>query len=108
MLRPPAFYPLAALLGKRLPLQGPVLAALTLFVIGTIASDNGCLDTVAAHLALYGNFHTLRRQLRELTYNDAERIASWGPDTELEVGSLFPHLYHFAIIGSCPTSHQWQ
>ncbi len=90
MLPRPTFYPLVSLLAKRLSWPGRVLEALALFVEGTIWGGNVCLDTVAASRGRYGQCHTLRRQWRELTYDDSDRIDSWGPDTEWAVAPLFP------------------
>ncbi len=60
---------------------------------GTLLGLNGCQDAVTLALAqgLTGlrNPHTLRRLQRELLYDDADRIDSWGPDQELEVEGCF-------------------
>ena len=60
---------------------------------GTLLGLNGCQDTVTLALAHWpkgpGNPHTLRRLQRELLYDDADRIDSWGPGQELEVERCF-------------------
>ena len=78
------------LLQEQLPhLPGRLRAVLALWVEGTRLGLNGCQDTVTLALAqcLRGprNLHTLRRLQRELLYDDADRIDSWGPGQELEV-----------------------
>ena len=40
----------------------------------------------------YGPLETVRRELREWTYGDAERILSWGEQQEVRVKSCFPAL----------------
>ncbi len=37
----------------------------------------------------HGCFETLRRELREWTNDDADRIRSWGPDREVDVAACF-------------------
>ncbi len=88
--RPAAWYDIRHLLTAQLPqLSGRLRAVLALWVEGTRLGLNGCQDTVTLALAqgLRGprNPHTLRRLQRELLYDDADRIDSWGPDQELEV-----------------------
>ncbi len=90
MHRPPALYSISNLLTAHLPqLPGRLRAVLALWVEGTRLGLNGCQDTVTMALAqgLRGprNPHTLRRLQRELRYDDADRIGSWGPGQELEV-----------------------
>ena len=62
---------------------------------GTRLGLNGCQVTVTLALAqgLRGprNPHTLRRRQRELLYDDADHIDSWGPGQELEVERCFAH-----------------
>ena len=84
MRRPPALYSISHLLEKHLPhLPGRQRAVLALWVEGTLLVLNGCQDAVTLALAqgLTGprNPHTLRRRQRELLYDDADRIDSWGP-----------------------------
>ena len=88
--RPAAWYDIRRLWQEQLPqLPGRLRAVLGLWVEGTRLGLNGCQDTVTLALAqgLRGprNPHTLRRLQRELLYDDADRIDSWGPDQELEV-----------------------
>ena len=68
---------------------------------------NGCQDTVTLALAqcLRGprNPHTLRRLQRELLYDDADRIDSWGPDQELEVERCFAPLLQWVRSWWVPT-----
>ncbi len=45
------------------------------------------------------NPHTLRRLQRELLYDDADRIDSWGPSQELEVERCFPLLLQWVPTG---------
>ena len=78
-------------------LPGRLRAVLALWVQGTLRGRNGCQDAVTLALAqgLTGrrNPHPLRRRQRELRYDDADRIDSWGPDQELEVeGCCAPRL----------------
>ena len=49
------------------------------------------------------NPHTLRRRQRELLYDDADRIDSWGPDQELEVEHCFAPLLQWVRSGWVPT-----
>ena len=77
-------YSISHLLEKHLPhLPGRQRAVLALWVEGTLLVLNGCQDAVTLALAqgLTGprNPHTLRRLQRELLYDDADRIDSWGP-----------------------------
>ena len=94
MRRPAALYDIRHLLKGQLPhLPGRLRAVLALWVEGTLLGLNGCQDTVTMALAhgLRGprNPHTLRRLQRELLYDDADRIDSWGPGQELEVERCF-------------------
>ena len=43
-------------------------------------------------LEAHGDFETVRRELREWTYDDGSRIRSWGPDQEVDVEDCFPEL----------------
>ena len=97
MRRPVALYDIRHLLQEQLPhLPGCLRAVLALWVEGTLLGLNGCQDTVTLALAqgLRGprNLHTLRRRQRELLYDDADRIDSWGPGQELEVERCFAPL----------------
>ncbi len=66
---------------------------MALWVQGTLLGLNGCQDTVTLTRtqSLKGprNPHPLRRLQRELLYDDADRIDSWGPGQELEVERCF-------------------
>ena len=112
MHRPPALYshPVGPrhLLTEHLPqLPGRLRAVLALWVEGTLLGLNGCQDTVTLALAqgLRGpsNPHTLRRLQRELLYDDADRIDSWGPDQELEVERCFAPLLQWVRSWWVPT-----
>ena len=108
MRRPPALYSISKLLEKHLPqLPGRLRAVLALWVEGTLLGLNGCQDTVTLALAqgLRGprNPHTLRRLQRELLYDDADRIGSWGPGQELEVEGCFAPLLQWVRSGWVPT-----
>ncbi len=100
MHRPPALYSISNLLTAQLPdLPDRLRAVLALWVEGTRLGLHGCQDTVTLALAraqgLRGprNPHPLRRRQRELRYDDADRIDSWGPGQELEVeGCCAPRL----------------
>ena len=94
MRRPAALYDIRHLLQAQLPhLPSRLRAVLALWVEGTRLGLNGCQDTVTMALAqgLRGprNPHTLRRRQRELLYDDADRIGSWGPGQELAVEDCF-------------------
>ncbi|MCY4522561.1 MAG: hypothetical protein OXC13_17520 [Caldilineaceae bacterium] len=43
-------------------------------------------------LESHGRFKTVRRELREWTYDDADRIVSWGPEMEVDAAACFPEL----------------
>ncbi len=106
--RPAALYDIRHLLTAQLPqLPGRLRAVLALWVEGTRLGLNGCQDTVTLALAhgLRGprNPHTLRRRQRELLYDDADRIDSWGPDQELEVERCFAPLLQWVRRGWVPT-----
>ena len=93
MPRISALYPLCRELEQHLPsLQGRLQRVLALWLKGTLLAHNGCRDSVAMALEAYGGFETLRRELREWTYDDADRIRAWGPDQEVEVEVCFPEL----------------
>ncbi len=84
MRRPAALYSTS-----HLPdLPGRLRAVLALWVEGTLLGLNGCQDAVTLALAQCSrgprNPHTLRRRQRELLYDDADRIDSWGPGQEVE------------------------
>ncbi len=83
-------YDIRHLLQEQLPhLPGRLRAVRALWVEGTRLGLNGCQDTVTLALAqgLRGprHLHPLRRRQRELRYDAADRIDSWGPGQELEV-----------------------
>ena len=108
MHRPPALYSISNLLTAQLPqLPGRLRAVLALWVEGTRLGLNGCQDTVTMALAqgLRGprNPHTLRRRQRELLYDDADRIGSWGPGQELEVEHCFAPLLQWVRSWWVPT-----
>ena len=105
MHRPPALYSISKLLTAQLPqLPGRLRAVLALWVEGTLLGLNGCQDTVTLALAqsLKGarNPHTLRRRQRELLYDDADRIDSWGPGQELEVEGCFAAALGAQLVGT--------
>ena len=106
--RPAALYDIRHLLTAQLPhLPGRLRAVLALWVEGTLLGLNGCQDTVTLALAhgLRGphNPHTLRRLQRELLYDDADRIDSWGPGQELEVEDCFAPLLRWVRSWWVPT-----
>ena len=108
MRRPAALYDIRHLLTAQLPdLPSRLRAALALWVEGTLLGLNGCQDTVTLALAhcLKGprNPHTLRRLQRELLYDDADRIDSWGPGQELEVEGCFAPLLRWVRSWWVPT-----
>ncbi len=49
--------------------RGPALWVKSMLLV-----HNGCQDAVAADLETHGGFETLRRELREWTSDDADRI----------------------------------
>ena len=108
MRRPPALYAISHLWEKHLPhLSGRQRAVLALWVEGTLLGLNGCQDAVTLALTqgLTGprNPHTLRRRQRELLYDDADRIDSWGPGQELEVERCFAPLLQWVRSWWVPT-----
>ena len=108
MRRPAALYDIRQLLKAKLPdLPGRLRAVLALWVEGTLLGLNSCQDTVTLALAhgLRGprNPHTLRRLQRELLYDDADRIDSWGPGQELEVERCFAPLLQWVRSWWVPT-----
>ena len=108
MRRPPALYSIFNLWEKHLPhLSGRQRAVLALWVEGTLLGLNGCQDAVTLALTqgLTGprNPHTLRRRQRELLYDDADRIDSWGPGQELEVEGCFAPLLQWVRSWWVPT-----
>ena len=88
-------------------LPGRLRAVLALWVEGTLLGLNVCQDTVTLALAhgLRGprNPHTLRRLQRELLYDDADRIDSWGPGQELEIERCFAPLLQWVRSWWVPT-----
>ena len=108
MHRPPALYDMRQLLKAQLPhLRGHLRAVLALWVEGTRLALNGCQDTVTLALAHRprgpANPHTLRRLQRELLYDDADRIESWGQGQELEVERCFAPLLQWVRSWWVPT-----
>ena len=108
MRRPAALYDIHQLLTAQLPdLPGRLRAVLALWVEGTRLGLNGCQDTVTLALAHCPrgprNPHTLRRLQRELLYDDADRIESWGPGQELEVEGCFAPLLRWVRRWWVPT-----
>ena len=108
MHQPPALYSISHLLTEHLPqLPDRLRAVLALWVEGTLLGLNGCQDAVTLALAqcLRGprNPHTLRRRQRELLYDDADRIDSWGPGQELEVERCFAPLLQWVRSWWVPT-----
>ena len=108
MRRPPALYSIPLLLKAHLPqVPARLRAVLALWVEGTLLGLNGCQDTVTLALAssLRGprNPHTLRRRQRELLYDDADRIDSWGAGQELEVERYFAPLLQWVRSWWVPT-----
>ena len=53
------------------------------------------------------NPHTLRRLQRELLYDDADRIDSWGPGQELEVERGCAPLLQWVRSWWVPTGGRW-
>ena len=107
-MRRPALYDIRHLLQEQLPhLPSRLRAALALWVEGTLLGLNGCQDTVTLALAhgLRGprNPHTLRRLQREMLYDDADRIDSWGPGLELEAEGCFAPLLQWVRSWWVPT-----
>ncbi len=93
MLRTSSLYPLSRERERHLPsVQGRLRQGLALWVKGTLLAHNGCQDAVAAALETHGGFETLRRELRAWTCDDADRILSWGPETEVDAAACFPEL----------------
>ena len=91
MPRTSSLYPLYRALAPRLPsLPERLQWVLALWLKGTGLSHNGCQDSVALALEAHGGFETMRRVLREWTYDDADRIRSWGPGQEVDVEACFP------------------
>ena len=93
MLRTSSLYPLSREFKRRLPsVQGRLRRGLALWVKGAVLAHNGCQDSTAAALDMHGRFETLRRELREWTCDDADRLRSWGPGTEVDAAACFPEL----------------
>ncbi len=108
MRQPAALYSMFKLLKQQFPhLPRRLQGVLALWVQGTLLGLNGCQDTVTLTLAqsLKGprNPHTLRRLQRELLYDDADRIGSWGPGQELEVEDCFAPLLQWVRSWWVPT-----
>ncbi|MYD91544.1 MAG: transposase [Caldilineaceae bacterium SB0662_bin_9] len=93
MPRTSSLYPLHQELAPRLPsLPERLRWGLALWLKGTLLAHNGCQDSVAMALEGHGRFETVRRELREWTCDDADRIRAWGPDQEVDVEACFPEL----------------
>ena len=93
MLRTASLYPLCRELERHLPsVPARLRQGLALWVKGTLLAHNGCQDAVAAALESHGRFETMRRELREWTCDDGDRIVSWGPATEVDAAACFPEL----------------
>ncbi len=104
MHRPPALYDICQLLKTQLPdLPGHLWAVLALWVEGTLLALNGCQDAVTLALAHRSrgpaHLHTLRRLHRELLYDDADRIESWGLGQELAMADCFAPLWQRVATG---------
>ena len=98
MLRTSSWYPLSREFKRRLPsVRGRLRRGLALWVKGTLLAHNGCQDSVAAALEAHGCFETVRRELREWTCDDADRIGSWGPGAEVDAGACFPELLGWVL-----------
>ena len=69
---------------------------------GTLLAHNGGQDSLAAALEMHGCFETVRRELREWTCDDADRIRSWGPETEVDVAACFPELLRWVLAWWTP------
>ena len=46
---------------------------------------------------MHGGFESLRRELREWTCDDADRLVSWGPGTEVDAAACFPELLRWIL-----------
>ena len=108
MRQPAALHEIRQLLQEQLPhLPDRLQAVLALWVEGTRLGLNGCQDTVNLALAQCSRApatpHTLRRLQRELLYDDADRIGSWGPGQELEVEGCFASLLQWVRSWWVPT-----
>ena len=98
MLRTSSLYPLSREFKRRLPsVQGRLRRGLALWVKGAVLAHNGCQDSTAAALDMHGCFETLRRELREWTCDDADRLRSWGPGTEVDAAACFPELLRWVL-----------
>ncbi len=85
--------PLCCELEQHLPsLQGRLQWGLALWLKGTLLAHNGGQDSVATAPEPHGCFETVRRALREWTYDDTDRVRAWGPDREVDVEACFPEL----------------
>ncbi len=97
MLRTSSLYPLSREFKRHLPsVRGRLRRGLALWVKGTLLAHNGCQDSEAA-LEVHGCFETVRRELREWTCDDADRIVSWGPGAEVDAGACFPELLGWVL-----------
>ena len=99
MLRTSSLYSLSRELQQHLPsVQGRLRRDLALWVKGTILAHNGCQDSVVAALEMHGCHETVRRELREWTCDDADRVVSWGPGTEVDAEACFPELLRWVLV----------
>ena len=100
--------PLCCELEQHLPsLQGRLQWGLALWLKGTLLAHNGCQDSVAVALEPHGCFETVRRALREWTYDDTDRIRSWRPDQEVDVEACFPELLRWVRELWTPDGDVW-
>ena len=98
MLRTSSLYPLSRELKRHLPsVRGRLRRGLALWVKGTLLAHNGCQDSAVAALEMHGCYETVRRELREWTCDDADRIRSWGPETEVDAAACFPELLRWVL-----------
>ncbi len=103
MFRPSSLYPLSRELKRHLPsVRGHLRRGLALWVKGTLLAHNGCQDSTAVALESHGCFETVRRELREWTCDDADRILSWGPETEVDAAACFPELLRWVLAWWTP------
>ena len=98
MLRTASLYALSREFKRHLPsIQGRLRRVLALWVKGAVLAHNGCQDSTAVVLEMHGHYETVRRELREWTYDDADRIRSWGPGTEVDAAACFPELLRWVL-----------
>ena len=103
MLRTSSLYPLSRECQRHLPsVRGRLRRGLALWVKGTLLAHNGCQDSTAVALESHGRCETVRRELREWTCDDADRILSWGPETEVDAAACFPELLRWVLAWWTP------